>query len=125
MNASDLIDVIRCVGGTLSPYPDGRGFRVTVPRSELLPLVDDAIARAREVLPILCAQAPSTEALADAFHALPPGEQELFHDCPECSERRALEGFAIHASIAAQELIESAVKWQRRKRSLDRCHTRK
>jgi len=124
MNANNLVDVIYSVGGTFSLYPDRSGFHIRVPNGALVQLMDEAVARASEVLLILREQPASRENLADAFAALPADERDLFRDFPGGSDRRALEAFGLFASSRAIELIESARPKQRRKRFPDLSHAR-
>jgi hypothetical protein len=121
MNAPDLVDVIRSVGGLVTLYADGTGFRVSVPRRELVPLMNEAVSRVREVLPVLRAQEPSIKELAIALEALPPEDQAHFR----FGDKLSVEDFAFYAQHIANDLIESATESAASARSQPRRMTRK
>jgi hypothetical protein len=81
----------------------------------------EAIARAREVLPVLRAQEPSIKELAIVLEALPPEDQAHFR----LGDKLSVEDFAFYAQHIARNLIESATESAASARSQARRTTRK
>jgi len=104
MDGATLVSLIRNLGGKFTLYPNGSGFRVQVPRKELVPLLEEAVRGCSEILPILREEEPSAAELALAFDSLPSEDRRAFTEFGQPN----LESFASYAHHAAKRLIESA-----------------